>query len=563
MRALILFGMGVVVFPGVGVSQEAGSDVGALQALQARIAAGDVRAMVELGRAYGLGTGVAVDRERAFSLYKRAADGGFPPAEYGLGILYKSGLGTGADPALAFSWMQRAAEAGYAPAECYLGVVLHTGLLGQEIDEVKARGWLEKAALADEPLAVEMMADFWEKGIGGEQDMGRAFGWALRGGLEGDANCQDRVASFYARGVGGVSQNDGWAWTWSCLAARNPKSGPQELAGVAALQGELAARMDGSGIGTDAATRRADAYLDEVRQGGFCLVPPLAGDAGFTLDSEEGVPFDNSSNYIVIPVMIGGAGPFQFALDTGSNASLIDEGIAKRLGLAAVGLYPAGGKDGGGVREVLQADYAAAGARVERGLFLATSLELLTRPPATRIDGLLGYDFLSQFVVEVDYDRRRVRLHPPGSFRYGGPGETIPVELAGGLAAMPVTLGVKDHPPITVPLVLDTGLNGGIALGPRFDRRYGFASLVRGAGFGDSMGVRGDEVVRTGRIPFVALGRSRVLDPEVRCFATGEGNFGKETVGGGILSDFKLILDYPAKAVILEEGRAFHRAAGN
>ena len=355
-----------------------------------------------------------------------------------------------------------------------------------------------------------------------------------------------------------MPQDDGWAWTWSCLAARNPKADPPALAAVADLQRQLSARLGGEEV----ATGRADAYLEGMRQGGFCLVPPLAGDAGFTLDSEAGVPFDNSSNYIVVPVMIGGQGPFHFALDTGSNASLIDEEIARRLGLKAVAPYPAEGEDGGAVREVFQADYAAAGARVERGLFLATSLELLTRPPATRIDGLLGYDFISQFVVEVDYDRQRVSLHSPGTYRYAGPGETIPIALAAGLASAPVTLGVKDHDPITVPLVLDTGLNGGIALGPRFDQRYGFAALVPGSGFGDSVGVRGDQLVRVGRIPFVMLGHSRVLRPEVRCFSSGEGNFGKETVGGGILSDFKLILNYPAQEIILEEGSSFHRVGG-
>ena len=557
LRVLILCGVWGMAWLAAGRAQDQVPDVAALRGAAAK---GDVRAMVALGRVYGLGEGVPVDREKAFALYGQAAAKGFPPAEYGLAMLYKSGLGTAADPGEAFRWLKRAAEAGYAPAEGYLGVVFHTGSLGQQVDEGRARDWLEKAALGGEPSAAGMMADFCEEGIGAEKDPAGAFGWALRGALGGDVGCQNRVASFYARGVGGVPQDDGWAWTWSCLAARNSKADPQALATVADLQRQLAVRLGGEGV--EAATQRADAYLEGMRQGGFCLVPPLAGDAVFTLDSEAGVTFDNSSNYIVIPVMIGGAGPFHFALDTGSNASLIDAGIAKRLGLKAVAPYPGEAGDGGGVREVLQADYAAAGARVERGLFLAASLELLTRPPATRIDGLLGYDFISQFVVEVDYDGKRVSLHPPGAYRYGGAGEAIPIGLAAGLASAPVTLGVKDHEPITVPLVLDTGLNGGIALGPRFDRRYGFAALVPKVGFGDSVGVRGDDLVRRGELPFVLLGHSKIVHPEVRCFSAEEGNFGKETVGGGILSDFKLILDYPAQEIFLEEGSAFHRATG-
>src|SRR6185369_8138618 len=46
-----------------------------------------------------------------------------------------------------------------------------------------------------------------------------------------------------------------------------------------------------------------------------------------------------------------------------------------------------------------------------------------------RYDGVLGYDFLSAFVVEVDYQAGRMSLYDPEPYQYAGKGHVLPIRL--------------------------------------------------------------------------------------------------------------------------------------
>ena len=48
---------------------------------------------------------------------------------------------------------------------------------------------------------------------------------------------------------------------------------------------------------------------------------------------------------------------------------------------------------------------------------------------AHRIDGVLGYDVLRRYVVKLDYRRRRLLLYDPATYRYDGPGMSLPFTL--------------------------------------------------------------------------------------------------------------------------------------
>jgi hypothetical protein len=63
--------------------------------------------------------------------------------------------------------------------------------------------------------------------------------------------------------------------------------------------------------------------------GAAILFPGLALPAGADLD----VPFNFLHNQIVLQVTLKGSGPYNFVLDTGTHASTIDLGLARRLRL--------------------------------------------------------------------------------------------------------------------------------------------------------------------------------------------------------------------------------------
>lgn len=133
---------------------------------------------------------------------------------------------------------------------------------------------------------------------------------------------------------------------------------------------------------------------------------------------------------IIVPVMINGAGPFDFLLDTGSSSSMVDQKLVEELHLPFAG------------RTVLESPYGQAVTPVVHtnslGMANATvaSLDLVildnhagVRP---KVRGVLGEDFLRYFDVFIDYGHRLIQFESgPGPLRNRLIGEHLPFSANG------------------------------------------------------------------------------------------------------------------------------------
>jgi predicted aspartyl protease len=121
-----------------------------------------------------------------------------------------------------------------------------------------------------------------------------------------------------------------------------------------------------------------------------------------------------SRSLIILPVFINGQGPFQFILDTGASSTVLSFNVARRLGLVAIG--DRSGTGGGGKVSMLSStvdsisigQYSLRDFTVSVGEFLQT----LSTVTGTKIDGIIGNTFLSNFVVTIDYPRGTLDLTP-------------------------------------------------------------------------------------------------------------------------------------------------------
>jgi uncharacterized protein len=142
---------------------------------------GSSSAMVELGVAYGTGTGVAKDEEQARKLFERAAEAGNPRGVSNLAAL---GGGAPANPARSRELLGRAAETN-AEAQYQLGLMLSEGSGGDK-DDAAARAMFEKAAAQNHAAALERMGAFAAEGRGGPKDATAAKSYYERAAALGD-----------------------------------------------------------------------------------------------------------------------------------------------------------------------------------------------------------------------------------------------------------------------------------------------------------------------------------------------------------------------------------------
>lgn len=131
---------------------------------------GSTSAMVELGVAYGNGSGVAQDETQARKLFERAAEAGNPRGVSNLAAL--GGGSTSSDPARSRALLSKAAESN-AEAQYQLGLMMEEGTGGAQ-DDAAARALFEKAAAQNHPAALERMGAFAQAGRGGPKDTNAA-----------------------------------------------------------------------------------------------------------------------------------------------------------------------------------------------------------------------------------------------------------------------------------------------------------------------------------------------------------------------------------------------------
>jgi TPR repeat protein len=149
---------------------------------------GSTSAMVELGVAYGTGSGVARDESQARKLFERAAEAGNPRGVTNLAALSGGGGGAPADPARARQLLAKAAETN-AEAQYQLGLMMANGTGGAQ-DDAGARNLFEKAAAQNHPGALERMGAFTQEGRGGPKDSGAAKAYYERAAALGDEDAK-------------------------------------------------------------------------------------------------------------------------------------------------------------------------------------------------------------------------------------------------------------------------------------------------------------------------------------------------------------------------------------
>jgi TPR repeat protein len=160
----------------------------AIGAYRKAIDKGSTAAMVELGVAYGTGSGVAKDPAEARKLFERAAAAGNARAATNLAAL-SGGGGAPQDPAQARALLSSGAEANSAEAQFQLGVMAANGTGGPQ-DDYAARALFEKAATQNHPGALEWMGAFNQLGRGGPKDEAAAKSYYARAAALGNEDAK-------------------------------------------------------------------------------------------------------------------------------------------------------------------------------------------------------------------------------------------------------------------------------------------------------------------------------------------------------------------------------------
>ena len=158
---------------------------------------------------------------------------------------------------------------------------------------------------------------------------------------------------------------------------------------------------------------------------------------------------------IVVPVFVNGEGPFDFLLDTGANTTLIDAGLAARLGLQPIDRISL--VTAAGAQTLVRARLRSLtlGGRTLAGVEVLSADTRDLRLVDARIRGVVGWNFLSEGNFLLDLAGRSIEFGDDSALSGRLDGTRHPFEEGEGMPLVGARFPQRGEERLR--LVLDTG----------------------------------------------------------------------------------------------------------
>jgi hypothetical protein len=262
------------------------------------------------------------------------------------------------------------------------------------------------------------------------------------------------------------------------------------------------------------------------------------------------------------PVTIGSSKPLAVILDTGADDDILNARIARELKLHV--LNPQVIEQPGGAIEMGQVENV----QLKLGSVPVQNLSMVSAPLdplqpfiGQQFDGILGFGFFSQFVVEFDYAAQRVRLFAPETYVAPPKAVMIPIVFRGKSPLVEITLENAAGESVKTLVEIDTGSFESLGLKGAFldAHRLVPANAPKRPLFGLAIG--GETTGYRTRLAAATLGPFRLSRPVTSATTSGDGGSADVAgvLGGEALNRFTVIVDYSRKQLFLIPNRDLDR----
>jgi predicted aspartyl protease len=272
------------------------------------------------------------------------------------------------------------------------------------------------------------------------------------------------------------------------------------------------------------------------------------------------IPFEFVHNQIVVKVKVGGKGPFNMLIDTNTDPSAIDVATARELGLAVSdkGFPATGGGTEVNTAYLTRLPSVELGSLVAKDVAAATlNLTKLSERIGGPIHGILGFSFLKDRIIQIDYPNSKLRFFAESPYpRIQFSANTVntiafPFKREDG-EVMIDSVYVNNE---KVRAALDTGSSGSFNLTPEAVALLKLEEQVQAGESTKSVGYNGEYESKQGILKSVRLGRISVESVRAEFWLPKTGHDNKKfqvNIGNEFFQDFVMTFDFKNKIVVFE-----------
>ncbi len=277
------------------------------------------------------------------------------------------------------------------------------------------------------------------------------------------------------------------------------------------------------------------------------------------------IPIQVRNNLAVVPLFINDHGPFHFILDTGVNTTILTEPrIAHMTALNIEDEILIYGLGGEGIVEAA----LASNVKINMRGITGTDLNMVVIPEdilsfsesfGFPVYGIIGYDFLQHFPVEISYASETMRVYNNRDYRIYRRSRVLPFKLVHGKPYIESTIIGEHGDTLTTNLLLDLGASHPVYLNNDYINMsdHTIESFL-------GKGIGGNLMGRMGFVQKLKLG-DLIIDRPIVSYPDREflEFYGTEIewegiIGGGIIHRFNVILDYPSEKVIFRPASKYN-----
>ncbi|MGC1241893.1 MAG: aspartyl protease family protein [Chryseosolibacter sp.] len=283
------------------------------------------------------------------------------------------------------------------------------------------------------------------------------------------------------------------------------------------------------------------------------------------------IPIEIYNNLIVVPVVLNGALPLKFILDTGVRTAILTEKtFSDILNLAYSRKYTISGPGGEQIIDAyitnnVSLELPGVTGRGHALLVLGQDYLELRNYLGTDVHGILGYELFSRFIIEVDYEKRILTLMLPKHFNKKRKYQSIPIKIEDTKPYVTTSVVLADGTQLSAKLLVDSGASHGLMLEPTSDSRIKVPDNTVSSIIGRGLG--GEITGKIGRIQTLKLGTYEIKnviasfpDPNsyfdsLKLGATKRNG----AIGGEVLSRFTVIFNFPDEELYLKKNASFKK----
>ena len=192
------------------------------------------------------------------------------------------------------------------------------------------------------------------------------------------------------------------------------------------------------------------------------------------------LPLELTQNHPYAPFTINGKGPVQFLVRHRGPHGVMDAERAAALGLGGEGKEVLRGAGAGQLKSttIPHPLYGLGPIQVPVLRAEHRALKALSLREGRALDAVMGYEVLSQFVVEFDYGGSALRFHDPDTFQAPAGAAVVPFTLYDTKPFVETAVELPDGRSIPAKMIIDTGSRAALGLATPFVNKHHLVDAV-------------------------------------------------------------------------------------